>query len=95
MRIRVASTPKGVTIIGRQGTTTVTGDLPQLAVPALILAGDRDRLTSAEAGHFLHGHLPKAQLLVLSPAGHLGMMERHEEVNEGVAAFLNRLWKRE
>jgi hypothetical protein len=28
--------------------------------------------------------------LTLTPAGHMGFVERHQEVNEGVRDFLNR-----
>jgi pimeloyl-ACP methyl ester carboxylesterase len=66
----------------------VTNDLPHIKVPALVLAANQDRLTRPEASHYLATHLPDAQLLLLAPAGHQGLVERHAEANEAAEAFL-------
>jgi pimeloyl-ACP methyl ester carboxylesterase len=35
--------------------------------------------------------IPGSNLLVLSPAGHMGFVERHQEVNEAAGNFFNSL----
>ncbi|HEX2532127.1 MAG TPA: alpha/beta hydrolase, partial [Chitinophagaceae bacterium] len=69
----------------------VTGALPSMQVPALILAADRDRLTRPEASQYMKDHMPDAQLVTVSPANHQGLIERHAEVNAAAARFLEQL----
>ena len=65
----------------------VRDKLPEITVPVLVIAGDRDRITLPEASHVIADHLPKCELHVLDGCGHMAMMERHEEFNELVAQF--------
>ncbi|MDB5253474.1 MAG: alpha/beta hydrolase [Flaviaesturariibacter sp.] len=69
----------------------VTKDLPRINVPALVLAANKDRLTKPEASHYMATHLPSAQLVILAPGGHQGLVERHEEANAAASAFLGKL----
>lgn len=60
------------------------------AVPALVIVGDRDRL-SLEPCHALAEALPNAQLLVVEGAGHVVNLERREQVSAAIGAFLEGL----
>lgn len=57
-------------------------------VPALVVAGSHDRFTVLSASRYLARHLPEARLEVIEDCGHLSMLERHEELNTMLRAFL-------
>ena len=61
--------------------------LGQIAVPTLLIAGERDRLFSAELAEAAAARIPKAELLVLPGAGH-GLVKTHRrEVERRVSRF--------
>ena len=62
--------------------------LERLRVPALVVAGDVDRLTPPASAVALNERLPDARLVVLEGAGHCSMLDRPEEFNEAVERFL-------
>lgn len=68
-----------------------TSVLPRINIPTLIIGAASDRLTKLEASKHMHHQIPGAELITLSPAGHMGLVERHHEVNIGVSDFLQRL----
>ncbi|GGB81904.1 alpha/beta fold hydrolase [Dyadobacter sediminis] len=65
-----------------------TDVLPELFVPTLIIGANKDRLTKLEASIIMKERIPGAKLLTLQPAGHMGFVERHQEVNEAVSQFI-------
>ncbi|MFN7119449.1 MAG: alpha/beta fold hydrolase, partial [Saprospiraceae bacterium] len=69
----------------------VTPDLPNLQVPTLVLAADKDRLTKPEASAHMHQTMPNAQLVTVAPGGHQGLLERHAEVNAAAEQFIQSL----
>jgi pimeloyl-ACP methyl ester carboxylesterase len=60
-----------------------------IRAPALVIVGDRDRLTPAGGARAMAATLPDGRLVVLQGAGHLAMLERHEEFTAAVDAFLD------
>jgi pimeloyl-ACP methyl ester carboxylesterase len=60
--------------------------LPEIDIPALVIAGKHDILTKPSASAHLEASLPQAVLATV-PTGHLGYWERHQEVSELIAAF--------
>ena len=56
-------------------------------VPALVIVGEHDRVTPPAAAVRLAAALPEGRLEVIAGAGHLPMLERHEEFNAKVRAF--------
>lgn len=55
--------------------------LPRIDVPALVLAGDRDRLTPPSHAHRIAAALPQLHELVILPeTGHMSPLERPDEV---------------
>lgn len=62
-----------------------------LLTPALIVAGTEDRMVPPQQAEFLHAHLPRAELVWIEGAGHLVMLERPEETNQAIRAFLRQL----
>jgi pimeloyl-ACP methyl ester carboxylesterase len=67
----------------------MTHHLDLVTVPALVIGGTEDRLTSVRASEYLAEHLPKADLQVFEGAGHMTMLERHDEFNDLVEHFLD------
>ena len=64
--------------------------LEHITVPALVVVGDVDRITPPSSARALVRGLPHGRLLVLEGAGHLSMLERHEQFNAVAGAFLDR-----
>lgn len=62
--------------------------LEHIAVPALVLVGDVDRLTPPSSALAMKRRLPDARMVVFQEAGHCAMLERHEQFNEVVEGFL-------
>jgi pimeloyl-ACP methyl ester carboxylesterase len=49
--------------------------------------GDKDTTTTPEAGAFIARHVPKADLVTLTPAKHMGLLEHHDRFDRLVAEF--------
>ena len=63
--------------------------LPKIAVPTEVVVGANDRVTGLEASEVISRLVPKAKLRVLTPGGHLTILERHSEVNRSLCNFVN------
>ncbi len=57
-------------------------------VPVLVLAGDRDEVMGPDVPRAIAAGLPRAELHILSDAGHLLPLERPDAVAERIAAFV-------
>jgi pimeloyl-[acyl-carrier protein] methyl ester esterase len=68
-------------------TADLRGALPGIAVPALVIAGQRDRLTPAAAGHALARALPTAKFVEIAHAGHAPFLSHGRQVLDEVLAF--------
>jgi pimeloyl-ACP methyl ester carboxylesterase len=64
-----------------------TRTLARISVPALVVAGDRDPVTKPEASERIRSGIPKARLVTLAPAKHLGLIEHHRRFAEVVREF--------
>jgi pimeloyl-ACP methyl ester carboxylesterase len=58
-----------------------------IAVPALVVVGEYDRVTPPSAAVELAGALPDGRLAVVSGAGHLPMLERPAVLNDQLRSF--------
>jgi pimeloyl-ACP methyl ester carboxylesterase len=65
----------------------LSGSLEAVDVPALVVVGDRDRLTPPAAARSMAEKIPDSRLLVLEDAGHCAFLERHEVLDAEIAAF--------
>lgn len=61
--------------------------LPTINVPVLVIAGAQDKLTKPVASEYIHQHIPGARLAMLQPGGHMGPLERGNEIAEAVSQF--------
>jgi len=69
--------------------------LEHVRVPALVVAGDVDRLTPPASAVALNERLPDARLIMLEGAGHCSMLERPDAFNQAVERFLQEVLGRE
>ncbi len=63
----------------------------RIAVPTLLIAGDRDGIVSVGSVQHLNSRLPDSRLLVLAEVGHLIHYERPQPTAEAITEFLDRL----
>lgn len=66
--------------------------LPQVDVPVILLLGDRDKLTNLEVNRRTADLLPDARMKVYVGAGHCSLLERRDEFNADLDAFLSEIW---
>ncbi len=69
-------------------TYDVSGQLDHIQVPTLVVHGELDPWVTPENGRFLAEHITRARLLLYPNTGHLVIIERAEEFNRHVLAFL-------
>jgi pimeloyl-ACP methyl ester carboxylesterase len=63
--------------------------LRAVTVPTLILCGREDRLCPLERHTLMHGLMPHSRLVVVDGAGHLPTLEKPQETNKALSAWLN------
>ncbi len=69
----------------------VTHLLTQIQHPALIICGERDRMTPLRHSQFLASRLAKARLEIIPGAGHMVMLEKPAEVASRLRQFLDEI----
>ncbi len=69
----------------------VVKELDAISLPTLILCGRQDMLTPVKYSEFLRDKMADAEAVFLDDSGHMPMIEKGDEFNEAVAAFLTRL----
>lgn len=64
-----------------------TATLPKINVPVLVVVGESDVSTRPPASQRMAADIPHAELVILKPAGHMGLMERNQQFAEAIEAF--------
>jgi len=64
-----------------------TATLPTISVPTLIVVGKSDLATRPFASRYISAVVPQAELAVLSPGGHMALMERNQQFAEVIRTF--------
>ncbi|MBW4520024.1 MAG: alpha/beta hydrolase [Scytolyngbya sp. HA4215-MV1] len=64
-----------------------TATLPKISVPTLVVVGKSDIATRPVASKRISAEVPQAELSVLSPGGHMVLMERNQQFLQIVRAF--------
>ncbi|MBN2493818.1 MAG: alpha/beta hydrolase [Deltaproteobacteria bacterium] len=70
------------------GQHSAASALPQIDVPCLIVAGDRDNFTPLEVIERMHARIAGSELAVIEGASHGGLFEFAEQVNARVLSFM-------
>jgi pimeloyl-ACP methyl ester carboxylesterase len=65
-----------------------TSMLPSIAVPTLLIVGERDVISPKQTMETMHRAIPRSTLIVIAGAGHLTPMEKPEEVSAAIRGFL-------
>lgn len=65
------------------------GDLQHIKQPAMIMAGERDKLTPPEASHYMARTMPSARLVEIAGAAHAPFLSHPEIVVEQIKSFLH------
>jgi pimeloyl-ACP methyl ester carboxylesterase len=77
--------------IGAQQRLETLADLG--GVPSAVLVGERDRLTPTECARSIADALPGSRLTVFPGAGHMLLLERHEDVSATLSTIVKRAAK--
>ena len=67
----------------------------EIGIPTLVICGDQDALTPIKYSRYLADTITGSALEIVAGAGHLVMMERPEEFNQKVEAFLYSVSKKD
>jgi pimeloyl-ACP methyl ester carboxylesterase len=86
--IRLRGSMDGLMGIMRDAANDGPVDLAAVRAPALILAGEGDRVVPLATAQRLRKRLPRASLRVVPESAHLLHEERPDECNEAILAFL-------
>jgi len=62
--------------------------LGRIRVPTLILVGREDAITPVQDSETMHARIGGSRLVIIENAGHVSNIERPEEFNKALAAFL-------
>ncbi len=85
-----ATSPIGIggTLMALASRTDTTPVLPRIAVPTLILCGERDTLTPPKDSEFMHRQITGSVFHVVPSGAHLCNLENPGVFNEKLIAFL-------
>lgn len=80
-----------VTMLAEAGAHSADDLLPEVAVPALVVAGARDGFTPPDRSLAMAEAIPGSELVIIEEGSHTAPIERPELVGEAVKRFLARL----
>ena len=80
--------PRGFRAMARTSAEDVRDVLPHIAVPTLLVYGDRDVRAPLPVAEALHAAISGSRLVVLPDAGHVCNVEAPDEFNDAVREFL-------
>ena len=69
-------------------THDVSERLHEVRIPTLVMHGTEDRLIPSTNSEQLASHITGARLILYPEAGHLFFIEKADEVNRDIRAFL-------
>lgn len=64
--------------------------LPRIAVPTLVIVGERDNFSPPALGRVMVSHIPVAELMVVPGGTHAALLEDPKRVNRVITEFLER-----
>ncbi len=77
-----------VRLLGSAAQHDTAAHLPEIRVPTLVVAGERDSFTPMRLSVRMHEAIPGSELLVLPGGTHVGPLEHPKLVGDRVSAFL-------
>lgn len=94
MRTMLAETPPAGIIGALRGMASRPDRralLPEIPVPALVVAGEEDQIIDVESAKKMADALPEGVFLSIPGAGHLPMLEAPESLGKGLLNLINRV----
>ena len=82
--------PFFLSMLAAAGEHSASDLLPEVAVPTLVVAGERDGFTPPELSRAMAAAIPGAELCEIDGGSHTAPLERPEEVGRSVRDFLAR-----
>ena len=76
---------------GMAARPDMSGELRQMAVPALVIVGEHDSISPVDEMREIANSLPRSQFVVISAAGHMSPLEEPARFNEALGTFLRGL----
>lgn len=70
-----------------------TRQLAGIAVPVAIALGEHDEFIKLEHAEYLARSIPQAELLILSDVSHFAPLQRPEQFNRAMLAFIAKVWQ--
>jgi pimeloyl-ACP methyl ester carboxylesterase len=83
--------PLFVEMLGHAGRHSAHEVLPEIRVPTLIIAGERDGFTPRELSDEMHRMIAGSVLHIVEGGSHTSPIERPHQVNDAVSRFLKRI----
>ncbi len=71
-------------------TLDMTGGLPSVAVPVLVIVGEHDPGTPVAAAQAIHAAIPGSEMKIIEDASHFSNWQQPEVFNDSVTGFLGR-----
>jgi len=68
-------------------------EIQRIGLPTLIICGSEDKLTPVKYSEYLNRNISGSSLVVIRGAGHMVTIERPDQVNDEIEAFLDGLAK--
>lgn len=65
--------------------------IPEITAPVLLLCGERDVMTPVKYSRYLADRIPGSRMVVIPGAGHMVFLEKPDEVNREIEAFVGGL----
>jgi pimeloyl-ACP methyl ester carboxylesterase len=89
-QVMLAASPPGVAaaLRGMAARPDVSAWLPQLDLPALVVCGQDDAISTVEEMRGIAERLPQARFVEVAGAGHMSPVEQPQAVNEAIRQFL-------
>ena len=89
-RVMLAASPQGVAaaLRGMAARQDASDLLPQIDVPALVVCGREDAVSTIEEMQGIAQRLPQARFVEIAAAGHMSPVEQPQTVNSAVRDFL-------
>jgi pimeloyl-ACP methyl ester carboxylesterase len=92
-RVILANQPAGIAaaLLGMAQRADMTGDLPHIALPTLIVVGQDDAISTADEMRGMARSIPNCEFVVIPRSGHMTPLENPIAFNEAVEQFLTRV----
>jgi pimeloyl-ACP methyl ester carboxylesterase len=72
-------------------TFDIMDNITKIRFPTLVICGQDDQLTPVRYSQFIASQIPKAELRIISDAGHMVMLEQPQIVANEISSFLRTL----